>query len=45
MMGKYILWGKDPDTGKNAKQMGIQLETKHGTWDDDRIESLDSLLE
>jgi hypothetical protein len=23
MMGKYILWGKDPETGKNGKQLGL----------------------
>ena len=23
MMGKYILWGKDPETGLNGKQLGI----------------------
>ena len=45
MMGKYILWGKDPETGKNAKQMGIHLETKHGTWDDTSVDSLDQLME
>lgn len=45
MMGKYILWGKDPVTGKNGKQLGIYLETKHGTWDEDRVESLDQLME
>lgn len=45
MMGKYILWGKDPITGKNGKQMGLQLETRHGTWDDEPVDSLDALLE
>ena len=45
MMGKYILWGKDPVTGKNGKQMGLQLETRHGTWDDEPVDSLDALLE
>lgn len=45
MMGKYILWGKDPITGKNGKQMGFHIETKHGTWDDDKLESLDALME
>ena len=45
MMGKYILWGKDPESGLNGKQLGIQLETKHGTWDEDRIDSLDALME
>ena len=45
MMGKYILWGKDPETGKNGKQLGLQLETKHGTWDDSSVDSLDQLME
>ena len=45
MMGKYILWGKDPVTGKNGKQLGLHLETKHGTWDDDKVDSLDQLME
>lgn len=44
-MADYILWGKDPVTGKNAKQEGIALSTKHGTWDDSPIESLEQLLE
>lgn len=45
MMGKYILWGKDPVTGKNGKQLGLQLETKNGTWDDSPVDSLDQLME
>lgn len=46
-MGSYLLWGKDPITGLNAKQAGaVDIETKHGTWDKDgTIESLDGLLE
>lgn len=44
-MADYILWGKDPVTGKNAKQSGIHLHTKHGTWDDSSIDSLDALME
>ena len=45
-MGNYLLWGKDPETGLNAKQAGIvDIETKHGTWDKDPVESLDGLLE
>lgn len=44
-ISNYILWGKDPDTGLNAKQSKeIQLETRHGTWDANPIESLDALL-
>ena len=44
-MGDYLLWGKDPVTGKNGKQMGLDLKSKHGTWDDSPTESLDSLME
>ena len=45
-MSNYLLWGKDPETGLNAKQAGIvDIETKHGTWDKDSVESLDELLE
>lgn len=46
-MGNYLLWGKDPITGLNAKQTGlIDLETKHGTWDKNtNTESLEGLME
>ena len=44
-MGDYLLWGKDPITGKNGKQMGLDLKSKHGTWDDSPTESLDQLME
>ena len=46
-MGNYLLWGKDPTTGLNAKQQGlVDLESKHGTWDkSNEVESLDGLLE
>ena len=44
-MGDYLLWGKDPVTGKNGKQMGLDLNSKHGTWDDSPTESLDALME
>ena len=46
-MGNYLLWGKDPVTGLNAKQAGIcDIETKHGTWDKSgNIESLEGLME
>ena len=46
-MGNYLLWGKDPITGLNAKQEGIcDIETKHGTWDkSSNIESLEGLME
>ena len=47
MMGNYVLWGKDPNTGLNAQQEGLcQIDTKHGTWDkNNAIESLDGLME
>lgn len=45
-MGNYLLWGKDPTTGLNAKQAGIvDLETKHGTWDKGNTDSLEELME
>ena len=48
-MGNYILWGKDPTIGLNAKQEGfIELESKHGTWDKSstsNTESLEELME
>ena len=45
-IGNYLLWGKNKD-GLNAKQSdGIDIETKHGTWDKDAsIESLEGLME
>ena len=45
-MANYLLWGKNSN-GLNAKQSdGIDIETKHGTWDKDaNIESLEGLLE
>lgn len=43
-MADYLLWGKD-EKGKNGKQNGIELKTKHGTWDKTPLESLDQLLE
>ena len=45
MMGKYLLWGKNEKTGKTAKEEGLHLETRHGTWDDSPVDSLDQLLE
>jgi hypothetical protein len=46
MMSKYVLWGKDPETGKNGKQLGFDLNTRHGTWDESSsTESLDELME
>ena len=43
-MADYLLWGKD-EKGKNGKQNGLDLRTKHGTWDDSPINSLDQLME
>ena len=45
MMGNYILWGKNRQTGLNGRQEGLQLETAAGTWDAEPVESLDALLE
>lgn len=47
MIGNYLLWGKDPKTGLNAKQAGlVDIDTKHGTWDKNcGLESLDGLME
>lgn len=46
-MGNYLLWGKDRASGLNAKQEGLDIETKHGTWDKnaDKTESLEGLME
>lgn len=42
----YILWGKDPTSGKNVVQeKSIQIETRHKTWDSHQDESLEGLLE
>ena len=43
-MADYLLWGKN-DKGQNGKQQGLDLKSKHGTWDDSPIDSLDGLLE
>ena len=39
-MADYLLWGKN-DQGKNGRQLGLELHTKHKTWDDSPIDSLD----
>lgn len=47
-MSNYLLWGKDRQTGLNAKQDGsVQLASKHGDWDAEatKCESLDALME
>lgn len=44
-ISKYILWGKDPSSGLNGSQEGLELETRHKTWDSKRLESLDALIE
>jgi hypothetical protein len=40
-MADYLLWGKDPSTGKNGKQQGFELKSRHGTWDETPVDSLD----
>lgn len=46
MMGNYILWGKNPESGLSiAKEAGLSIDTKHKTWSRDNIESLDELME
>lgn len=45
MIGKYILWGKSAETGLNGRQEGLDLPTRAGTWDVQRVESLDALME
>ena len=47
-MANYLLWGKDRNSGLNAKQDGsVQLTSKHGDWDSEttKVESLDALME
>ena len=44
-MSKYILWGKNRQTGLNGRQEGLELETRAGTWDTKEVESLEALLE
>ena len=47
VMANYVLWGKDPSTGLNAKQARlVTMDTKYGTWSKSSpVESLDGLLE
>jgi hypothetical protein len=46
MMGNYILWGKNSESGLSiAKEAGLSIDTKHKTWSRDNIESLDELME
>lgn len=44
-IAKYILWGKTKETGLNGRQEGLELETRYKTWDTQRVESLDALIE
>ena len=44
-MTDYVLWGKNPATGKNGKQEGLDLKSKHGTWDESPVDSLEQLME
>ena len=39
-MADYLLWGKNSD-GLNGKQQGLELKSKHKTWDDSPVDSLD----
>ena len=43
-MADYLLWGKNEE-GLNGKQQGLDLRTKHGTWDDSPVDSLEELME
>lgn len=43
-MADYLLWGKNEE-GLNGKQQGLDLKTKHGTWDDSPVDSLEELME
>ena len=43
-MADYLLWGKNQE-GKNGKQQGLELHSKHKTWDDSPVDSLDQLME
>lgn len=46
MCGNYILWGKSNETNTSLEDDGyIEIETKHSTWNTNRIESLESLYE
>lgn len=46
MMGRYILWGKNPQNGLNGRQEGFELPTRSHTWDTpDNFESLEALIE
>ena len=44
-MANYILWGVNPATGKNGRQEGLDLPTRHGTWEPNTHDSLDELME
>ena len=43
-MADYLLWGKN-EQGKNGKQLGLDLKSRHGTWDESPVDSLEQLLE
>ena len=45
-IANYILWGKDPKTGKNAAQLKeIELESRNKTWSKEEPESLEAIIE
>lgn len=46
MMANYLLWGKDPISGKNAEQDGlVTIDSNKKTWQKKDVTSLDELLE
>lgn len=46
MMANYLLWGKDPTSGKNAEQDGlVAIDSNKKTWQKKDVASLDELLE
>lgn len=46
MLANYLLWGKDPKTGKNVVQdKSIQIESRNSTWSTPPVESFDALIE
>lgn len=45
-IANYVLWGKDPSSGKNVVQeKSIQIETRNSTWASTPVESYDALIE
>lgn len=45
-ISNYILWGKDPSTGKNLAQVKeIEIDSRNKTWVKEEPESLDAIIE